>query len=158
MCYCLPEVPTPTAQPRKSAPPTERPFTWNGHNVLLRVCVAGVAVAAVTLLHALLTTPRGRMQMITVLDYLGGIPELREWYGDTYQFLRNPLAFHSAVDDRPETPVATTRKVWALTSVVPVRSIAVGSSVYVWSRRVCGSRCCRRSSVVRRWSRRSSRS
>jgi hypothetical protein len=49
--------------------------------------------------------------MTTVLDFLSLIPELQEWFTDTYPYVRNPFGMHCALDERPATPVATTRKV-----------------------------------------------
>lgn len=51
------------------------------------------------------------VQICTVLDYLNTIPELKEWYTDTYPYVNNPLAMHTQLSERPETPVKTTRKV-----------------------------------------------
>jgi hypothetical protein len=61
------------------------PFIWNGENVLVKLS--------------------------GVLDYLGQLPELREWYSDTYVFTCNPLSMHCGLSDRPDTPVTTTRRV-----------------------------------------------
>ena len=46
-----------------------------------------------------------------MLDYLAELPELMEWYSDTYPYTFNPLGMHTKLDVRPETPVATTRRV-----------------------------------------------
>lgn len=70
------------------------PFVWNGSNVIVKLS--------------------------TVLDFLSVVPELREWYSDTFPYVMNPLSTHTGVRDRPASPVATTRKVMA-DSPVPVK-------------------------------------
>ena len=50
-------------------------------------------------------------QITSVLDYLSLMPELQEWFTDTYPYTRNPFGMHVDLDERPTTPVSTTRKV-----------------------------------------------
>ncbi len=63
-------------------------------HVLWAVCVGG-----------------GGLQMTTVLDYLSTLPQLWEWFTETYPYTRNPFSLHCSLDKRPDTPVATTRRV-----------------------------------------------
>lgn len=50
-------------------------------------------------------------QLAHSLDFLGQVPELRQWYTDAYPWRRNPFGMWVALDDRPATPRGTTRKV-----------------------------------------------